>query len=54
MMVCATTLGGNITLDNNANFKSAGGADVVLTSDDCISVINTSTYWVQTSALLAN
>ena len=54
MRVCATTLGGNITLDNNANFKSAAGADVVLTTDDCIEVTQIGTVWVQTSALLAN
>lgn len=53
MAVCNTG-SSNITLDNNANFKSAGGADVVMTPDDCVSVVSTGTVWVQVSALLAN
>jgi hypothetical protein len=46
----------NITLDNNANFKSAGGVDVVLTPDDCVVVVSTGVagVWYQVSALLAN
>ena len=55
MDVCNT--GSNtITLDNNANFKSAGGADVVVTADDCLRVCSTgaSGVWYQTTALVAN
>lgn len=46
----------NITLDNNANFKSAGGADVVMTADDCVTVGSTgaSGVWYQLTALEAN
>lgn len=44
----------NITLDNNALFKSAGGADVVVTPDDCLAVNSDGSVWRQTSALLAN
>jgi len=46
----------NITLDNNANFKSAGGADVVLTADDCVTVGSTgaSGVWYQLTPLQAN
>lgn len=47
-------LSANITLDNNALFDSAGGADVVMTAKDSVNVCQTGTYWVQTSALLAN
>lgn len=57
-MVVCNVGANNITLDNNANFKSAGGADVVLTQDDCVSVIQGATVslpvWYQISALLAN
>lgn len=46
----------NITLDNNANFKSAGGADVVMTADDAVIVASSgaSGKWYQLSALEAN
>lgn len=46
----------NITLDNNANFKSAGGSDVVVTADDCVMVGSTgaSGVWYQLTALEAN
>jgi len=44
----------NITLDNNASFFSEGGADVVMTQDDVISVCSIGSAWYQTSALLAN
>lgn len=46
----------NITLDNNANFKSPGGLDVVLTADDAIIVGSTgaSGVWYALSALVAN
>ena len=47
-------LSANITLDNNALFDSAGGADVVMTAKDSVEVCQAGTYWVQTSALLAN
>lgn len=55
MQVCNTG-SQNITLDNNANFKSAGAADVVMTGNDCVSVVSTgaSGAWYQVSALLAN
>lgn len=46
----------NITLDNNANFKSPAGADVVMTPDDCIVVGSTgaSGVWYAMTALVAN
>lgn len=55
MNVCNTGAN-NITLDNNANFKSAGGADVVMTQDDCVSVGSTGAggVWYQLTALEAN
>lgn len=53
MWVCNT--GANdITLDNNANFKSAGGENVVLTADDCIAVYSTGSVWRQLSPIVAN
>jgi len=53
MHVCNTGAN-NITLDNNALFKSAGGADVVMTPDDCVVVVSSGSVWYQGSALLAN
>lgn len=46
----------NITLDNNANFKSAGGADVVMTADDAVTVCSNGSggKWYQITALEAN
>lgn len=44
----------NITLDNNANFKSIGGADIVLTPDDCTQVASDGTDWYSTGSLVAN
>jgi len=46
----------NITLDNNANFKSAAAGDVVLTADDCVVVGSTgnSGVWYQITGLEAN
>ena len=44
----------NITLDNNANFKSAGGADVVMTPDDVVTVFSTGSVWYQATPLEAN
>lgn len=44
----------NITLDNNANFKSAGGSDVVMTGNDALIVASNGAAWYQVSALLAN
>lgn len=44
----------NITLDANANFDSAAGVDVVLTAKDSVRVCQTSLYWAQVSAVLAN
>lgn len=39
-----------ITLDNNANFKSAGAADVVLGPADSVRVCNNGTVWYQVAA----
>lgn len=45
----------NITLDNNAKFFSAGGANVVLTQFDVVQVCSYgSTAWVQVGPLIAN
>lgn len=43
----------NITLDANANFKTAGAADVVLTPDDTTEVCQVGTAWYEWTALLA-
>ena len=43
----------NITLDANANFDSAGAADVVVTPKDSLRVCSTGSVWSQISALLA-
>lgn len=55
MHVCNTG-SNNITLDNNANFISAGAADVVVTANDCVTVGSTgaSGAWYQLTALEAN
>lgn len=55
MHVCNTGAN-NITLDNNANFKSLGGLDVVMTQDDCVTVGSTgaSGVWYQLTGLEAN
>jgi hypothetical protein len=53
MNVC--NVGANtITLDNNAQFKSIGGADIVLTADDCTSVESDGVVWRSTGSLVAN
>lgn len=44
----------NITLDNNVNFKSIAGADIVLTADDCTMVVSDGTVWRSTGPLVAN
>lgn len=44
----------NITLDANANFVSAGGADVVMTPNDMVIVVYDGLVWTQVTALLAN
>lgn len=46
----------NITLDNNANFKSFGGSDIVMTADDCVKVVSTGSggAWYQLTPLEAN
>ena len=46
----------NITLDNNANFVSAGAADVVMTANDAVKVCSTgaSGKWYQVTPLEAN
>ncbi len=55
MSVCNTG-SNNITLDNNANFASAGGADVVLTGNDCVTVgvPDGQTKWYQLTPIVAN
>jgi hypothetical protein len=53
MFVCNTG-SNNITLDNNAHFKSIGGADVVLTADDCTTVVSDGTVWRSMTGLVAN
>jgi hypothetical protein len=53
MLVCNT--GSNtITLDNNSNFKSIGGADIALTADDCTAVVSDGTVWRSAGSLVAN
>jgi hypothetical protein len=55
MHVC--NVGSNtITLDNNANFKAAGAADVALGADDCVIVGSTgaSGKWYQMSPVSVN
>jgi len=53
MTVC--NVGANtITLDNNAQFKSISGADIVLTADDCTMVVSDGTIWRSTGSLVAN
>jgi len=42
-----------VTLDFNANFKTAGGVDIALGSYDSVVVCSTGTYWFQATALLA-
>jgi hypothetical protein len=44
----------NITLDNNPNFKSIGGADIVLTADDCTVVESDGIVWRSIGSLVAN
>jgi hypothetical protein len=53
MFVCNTGAN-NITLDNNAKFVSAAGADVVMTPSDCVVVISFGTGWIQAAPLEAN
>jgi len=43
-----------ITLDNNANFKSIAGADIVMTADDCTTVASDGTVWRSATGLVAN
>jgi hypothetical protein len=54
LMIVCNVGAEDITLDNNALFKSAGGSDVVATPDDCLTVNSDGSVWRQTSALLAN
>lgn len=54
MMVVCNTGSNNITLDNNAHFKSIAGADIVLTADDCTGVYSDGTVWRSTGSLVAN
>lgn len=53
MHVCNTGAN-NITLDNNAHFKSIGGADIVMTPDDCTTVGSDGTVWRSLGSLVAN
>jgi hypothetical protein len=54
MSVC-NTAAHTITLDNNAHFTSAAGADVALAQNECISVISDgSATWYQVSAKLSD
>jgi hypothetical protein len=43
-----------ITLDANANFKTAGGADVVLTPFDSVRVCSNGIFWFQIGSVSAN
>lgn len=54
VMIVCNTGSNNITLDNNAEFKSAGGADVVVTANDCLTVVSNGSAWYQATALVAN
>jgi len=53
MFVCNSG-SNNITLDNNANFKSAAAGDITLGADDCVLVGSTGSVWYQLSAVQAN
>lgn len=44
----------NITLDSNSTFISSGGADVVLTANDSVTVGSTGVYWYQIGNLVSN
>lgn len=52
MFVCNTGAN-NITLDNNALFKSKAAGDVVLTAEDCISVASNGSVWRQLTDILS-
>jgi hypothetical protein len=54
MDVMNTDTTDTITLDANANFKTIGGADVVLGPDDAVRVCSNGTVWRQISAVAAN
>lgn len=54
MTVCNVGATNSITLDNNANFKSLGAADIVLTAEDCTGVFSDGTVWRSISSLVAN
>lgn len=54
MAVCNVGATNSITLDNNANFKSIGGVDIILTAEDCTAVASDGTVWRSTGALVAN
>lgn len=53
MDVVNTGATNTITLDNNTNFISAGGADVSLTAKDIVRVCSDGTNWYQVSAVLS-
>jgi hypothetical protein len=54
MRVCNTAANA-ITLDANANFKTSGGVDVVLTdADDCVPVGSDGVVWRQMGAVMSN
>jgi hypothetical protein len=42
-----------VTLDANANFKTAGGTDVAVGPYDSVEVCSTGSYWFQASAVVA-
>jgi len=53
MYVC--NVGSNaITLDNNANFKSAAAGNVAVGADDCLTVGSVGSVWYQLTTLLDN
>ena len=56
MHVCNIDSADNITLDNNARFRSPAAADVVMTPNDCITVGSAGNQgvWFALTALVAN
>jgi hypothetical protein len=54
MLVCNVGTTNSITLDTNILFKSISAADIVLTADDCTSVVSDGTIWRSTGSLVAN
>ena len=54
IMVVVNEGGGAITLDNNALFASFGAADVVMGTNDVVSVGSTGSTWVQIGSMSNN